>query len=185
LLVQERKSNEELKKLLTLEKSTAEKLDRELAQRKETIYSLKSSIGVLQCQHDILQKTHQELEVQFDVLWLSTSKTSSDPEAPKASISKGCKRHYNIDLNAFCDKSQPSKVEQVLVESCDGAIGKENGHLKREVKRHEFEVNKLKKQTKVQPPQDNRSNIVKKLEKGKNRIKGCFSITKQASSSQE
>jgi hypothetical protein len=73
----------------------------------------------------------------------------------------------------------------VLVESCDGAIGKENGHLKIEVKRHEFEVNKLKKQTKVQPPQDNRSNIVKKLEKGKNCIKGCFSITKQASSSQE
>jgi hypothetical protein len=55
----------------------------------------------------------------------------------------------------------------VLVESCDEAIGKENDHLKREVKRHEFEVNKLKKQTKVQPPQDNRSNIVKKLEKGK------------------
>jgi hypothetical protein len=28
-------------------------------------------------------------------------------------------------------------------------------------------VNKLKKQAKVQPPQDNRSNVVKKLEKGK------------------
>jgi hypothetical protein len=28
-------------------------------------------------------------------------------------------------------------------------------------------VNKLKKHAKVQPPQDNRSNIVKKLEKGK------------------
>jgi cell division protein FtsB len=55
----------------------------------------------------------------------------------------------------------------VLVESCDEAIGKENDHLKREVKRLEFEVNKLKKQTKVQPPQDNRSNMVKKLEKGR------------------
>jgi hypothetical protein len=51
----------------------------------------------------------------------------------------------------------------VLVESCDEAIGKENDHLKSEVKRLEFEVNKLKKQTKVQPPQDNRSNTVKKL----------------------
>jgi hypothetical protein len=28
-------------------------------------------------------------------------------------------------------------------------------------------VNKLKKHAKVQPPQDNRSNVVKKLEKGK------------------
>jgi hypothetical protein len=55
----------------------------------------------------------------------------------------------------------------VLIESCDEAIGKENDHLKREVKRLEFEVKKLKKQTKVQPPQYNRSNMVKKLEKGR------------------
>jgi hypothetical protein len=39
--------------------------------------------------------------------------------------------------------------------------------LKREVKKVELEVNKLKKKAKVQPPQDNRSNVVKKLEKGK------------------
>jgi hypothetical protein len=42
-----------------------------------------------------------------------------------------------------------------------------NDHLKREVKKFELEVNKLKKQAKVQPTQDNRSNVVKKLEKGK------------------
>jgi hypothetical protein len=40
----------------------------------------------------------------------------------------------------------------VLVETCDDAIGKENDHLKREVKKVELEVSKLKKQTKVQPP---------------------------------
>jgi hypothetical protein len=55
----------------------------------------------------------------------------------------------------------------VLVESCDEAIGKENDHLKREVKMLEIEVNKLKKQTKVQPHQDNHSNIVKKFKKGR------------------
>jgi hypothetical protein len=31
----------------------------------------------------------------------------------------------------------------------------------------ELEINKLKKQTKVQPPQDNRSDKVNKLEKGR------------------
>jgi TolA-binding protein len=102
--------------------------------------------------------------VQFDALWSSTSKTSS---YPKASTSKGCESCYNLDINALCDKSQPSNVEQVIVESCDEAIGKENDHLKKEVKRLEFKVNKLKKQTKVQPPQDNHSNMVKKLEKGR------------------
>jgi hypothetical protein len=55
----------------------------------------------------------------------------------------------------------------LIVESCHEAIGKENDHLKREVKNLELEVNKLKKQTKVQPPQDNHSNMVKKLEKGR------------------
>jgi cell division protein FtsB len=53
----------------------------------------------------------------------------------------------------------------LLVETCDDAIGKENDHLKREVKKLELEVNKLRKQAKVQPPRDNRSNMVKKLEK--------------------
>jgi cell division protein FtsB len=167
LLVQERKSDEGLKKLIALEKSKIEKLDQGIAQSKETTCRLKSSIGALQGQHDVLQKTHQDLEVQFDALWSSTSKTSSDPRAPNAFTSKGCERCYNLDSNALCDKSQSSKVEQVLVESCDEAIGNENDHLKREVKRLEFQMNKLKKQTKVQSSQDNRSNMVKKLETGR------------------
>jgi hypothetical protein len=33
----------------------------------------------------------------------------------------------------------------VIVETCDEAIEKENDHLKREVKRLELKVNKLKK----------------------------------------
>jgi cell division protein FtsB len=52
----------------------------------------------------------------------------------------------------------------VNVETCDDQIAQENDHLKREVKKLELEVNKLKKQAKVQPPQDNHSNVVKKLE---------------------
>jgi hypothetical protein len=134
LLVQEIKISEEFKKLLALKKSKVEKLDQELAKSQGTTCSLKSSIGALQGQHDILLKTHQDLEVQFGALWSSTSKTSTND---KASIS------------------------QVSVETCDDQIAQENDHLKREVK------NKLKKQTKVKPPQDNRSNVVKKLEKGK------------------
>jgi hypothetical protein len=88
--------------------------------------------------------------VQFGALWSSTSKTKTNDKAP---------------------------TSQVSVETCDDLIAQENDHLKREVKKLEFEVNKLKKlefevnklkkQAKVQPPQDNRSNVVKKLEKGK------------------
>jgi hypothetical protein len=78
--------------------------------------------------------------VQFGALWSSTSKTSTNDKA---------------------------STSQVSVETCDNQIAEENDHLKREVKKLELEVNKLKKQAKVQPPQDNHSNVVKKLEKGK------------------
>jgi hypothetical protein len=60
-----KKNSEEPKKLLALEKGKMKKLDQELAKSKETTYSLKSSIGSLQDQHDVLLKTHQDLEVQF------------------------------------------------------------------------------------------------------------------------
>jgi hypothetical protein len=60
-----------------------------------------------------------------------------------------------------------ASTSQVSVEICDNQITQENDHLNREVKKLKLEVNKLKKQAKVQPPQDNRSNMVKKLEKEK------------------
>jgi DNA-binding transcriptional regulator GbsR (MarR family) len=60
-----------------------------------------------------------------------------------------------------------ASTSQVSVEMCDDQIAQEIDHLKREVKKVELEVNKLKKQAKVQPPQDNHSNVVKKLEKEK------------------
>jgi hypothetical protein len=68
LLVQERKISEELKKLLALEKYKVEKFDQELTKSKDTICILKSSIGALQGEHDVLLKTHQNLKVQFDTL---------------------------------------------------------------------------------------------------------------------
>jgi hypothetical protein len=47
LLVEERKSNDGLKKILALEKGKVEKLDQELAQSMEATSSLKRSIGAL------------------------------------------------------------------------------------------------------------------------------------------
>jgi hypothetical protein len=60
--------------------------------------------------------------VQFDALWSNTSKTSTNDKA---------------------------STNQVSVEAYDDLIAQENDHLKREVKKIELEVNKLKKQAKV------------------------------------
>jgi chromosome segregation ATPase len=141
LLEQERKSTCELKKLLKLEKEKNE----ELAQGKETISSLKSSIDALEDSYDVLKKTHKDLKVQFNALRTSTSELSSTLETIKAYTSNGCERCYNIDIDALGAQSQHSNIEQVIVESCDEAIGEENDNLKLEVKRLEQKVNMLEK----------------------------------------
>jgi hypothetical protein len=141
LLVQERESNQELKKLLKLEKEKNEKLDQELVQSKETISIIKSSSGALQDSYDVLQNTHKDLEVQFDALWSSTSKPSNNNE---------------------------TSTSQVSVETCDEEVAQENDQLKLEVKRLEQIVTELVKQAKVRPPQDNRENMMNKLEKSSN-----------------
>jgi hypothetical protein len=66
--------------------------------------------------------------VQFDALWSSTSNKSSDLKGPKASASKGCERYCNLDIYALCAQSQHSNVKQVLVETCNDSISKENDH---------------------------------------------------------
>jgi hypothetical protein len=87
LLIQERESNQELKRLLKLENKKSKKLDQDLAESMETISSHKSSSGVLQDSYDVLQKTHKDLKVQFDALLSSTSKPSNNNEAFTSQVS--------------------------------------------------------------------------------------------------
>jgi hypothetical protein len=57
-------------------------------------------------------------------------------------------------------------IEYVLVESCDDLIAKENDELKQEVEKFQNDLYVLKQKSKMQPSQDNREDMVKKLEKG-------------------
>jgi hypothetical protein len=155
LLEQERKNTCELKRLLKLEKDKNEELAQEFAKGKETISSLEDSIGALQDSYDVMQKTHKALEVQFDALWASTLKYSSTPKTIKASTSNHRERCYNVSIDAPDAKRQQQNVEQIVVESCDEVIGKENDALKLEIKRLEQKVKVLEKQVKAQPSQDN------------------------------
>jgi hypothetical protein len=83
--------------------------------------------------------------VQFDILWASTSNPSSTSKTIKPSISNGCERCYNVDIDALYAQSQYSNVEQVILETSDEAIGKENDNLKLEVKRLNQKVNMLER----------------------------------------
>jgi hypothetical protein len=73
-----------------------------------------------------------------------------------------------IYANACCSQSPQSNIEQINVDSCDDLIAEENDTLKLEFKRLEQKVKMLEKHAKVRPPQDNRRNMVNKLEKGSN-----------------
>jgi hypothetical protein len=110
-------------------------------QSKETISSLRSSSGAIQDSYDVLQRTHKDLEMQFDAFWSSTTKPSNNNEA---------------------------SISQVSVETCDEEIAQENDQLKLEVKRLEKMVSELVKHAKLRPPQDNHRNMVNKLENGSN-----------------
>jgi hypothetical protein len=79
-----------------------------------------------------------------------------------------CAQH-SIDLscaNSCCSQAKPSCDEQVLVETCDILIASQKDELKREIEMLKMELSQLKGKVHVQPSQDNRDHMVKKLEKG-------------------
>jgi hypothetical protein len=76
---------------------------------------------------------------------------------------------HSIDLYCAdsCDsQAKPSCDEHVLVETCDSLIASENDELKRENEMLKMELSQLKGKGHMQPSQDNRDHMVKKLEKG-------------------
>jgi Tfp pilus assembly protein PilN len=70
----------------------------------------------------------------------------------------------------YCSQASQSSIEHVFVDTCDDLIAKENDQLMQEVEKFKEDLSKLKGKSQVQPCQDNRDNMVKKLEKGSNRI---------------
>jgi hypothetical protein len=79
-----------------------------------------------------------------------------------------CASHC-IDLsctNSCCSQAKPSCDEHVLIETCDNLIVSENDELERENEMLKMEFSRLRGKGHVQPSQDNRDDIVKKLENG-------------------
>jgi hypothetical protein len=79
-----------------------------------------------------------------------------------------CASHC-IDLsctNSCFSQAKPSCDEHVLIETCDNLIVSENDELERENEMLKMEFSRLRGKGHVQPSQDNRDDIVKKLENG-------------------
>jgi len=87
-------------------------------------------------------------------------------EEPKLKFESINDTNDSLETSNSCNKKCH---EDVFVESCDDLIAKENDDLKQEVEKLMKDLARLKGksiESNVQPSQDNREDIVKKLEKG-------------------
>jgi hypothetical protein len=114
----------------------------------------------LLCSHKELMGSYALLEAAHEVM--VTMVKDSQPHTctcAQPSIDLSC-------ANSSCSQAKPSCDEHVLVETYDSLITSENDELKRENKILKMELSQLKGKGHVQPSQDNRDHMVKKLEKG-------------------
>jgi hypothetical protein len=136
----------------------------------------------LLCKFKLLSKECDELNSKLES---NETKTSNSFELDETSIP--CAIPISkVDASTSCidlinESCSPSCHENIVVESCDYLIGKENGELKQEVKwlrerlanlmgkgkndEEQVDISQDMK-SQVQPSQDNRDHMMKKLEKG-------------------
>jgi hypothetical protein len=147
LLVQEKESNQELKMLLKLKKEKMRSLTENLRKVRRLSLVSRAQIVLFKIHMISYKRLIKILKCNLMLFGLSISKPSNNNEV---------------------------STSQVSVEICDELIAQGNDQLKLEVKRLEKMVSELVKQVKVRHAQDNRKNMVNKLEKSLN-------VTRQAS----
>ncbi|KAG2642766.1 hypothetical protein PVAP13_2KG243900, partial [Panicum virgatum] len=151
------KQDQEIKK----QKKVLNKKDDEIkciALVEERNHALKTELDELTSKHMDLQNLHQKLKCPNDQLVDS---------------------FVNLEV---AHEVIVTMYEQVIVEDCNDDLALENEVLKQEVERLSQDLSKLKGKSVVQPSQDNRETMVKKLEKGSTVQNSCKLIPKSKES---
>jgi hypothetical protein len=73
-----------------------------------------------------LDEKHKELEQQYNVIWDSNSYPSKANDASTPSTSQGCRKYYNIDLNAYSTnlanmeamRKEIARLNEIIGEGC-------------------------------------------------------------------
>nr|CAE03661.3 OSJNBa0042N22.2 [Oryza sativa Japonica Group]CAE76041.1 B1292H11.27 [Oryza sativa Japonica Group] len=113
-LILEKKRNLALEESLAKECAKNEQLANELNLANGSLASLRDVNETLQEKFANLDKSHKDLEAQFDTLWNSTSQPNVVSNSSNPSTSNGCARCYNVDLNSYAtnvDAMQALKKE--------------------------------------------------------------------------
>jgi hypothetical protein len=137
---------------------------------------LEAKLAKLTSEHMVLQANHNELELSYEKLVDSYATLEIAHEVVLSSVksiqplSHTCTcSQFQVNLSCSNDclsQASQSSIEHVLVESCDDLIAEENDKLKQEVEKLQKDLYVLKEKSIVQPSQDNRERMVKKLGKG-------------------
>ena len=124
----------------------------------------------LSCKLKLFSEKHEKLKLKIE----SINDTNNSLETKQSTHST--KSNSKVDASTSCidliDESNPCNekcFEDVVVESCDNLITKKNDELKQEVHRLMKDLARIKRkgiESNVQSSQDNRDDMVKKLEKG-------------------
>ncbi|KAG2538944.1 hypothetical protein PVAP13_9NG368828 [Panicum virgatum] len=153
--------------ILGLMKKVLNKKDDEikcLALVEERNHALKTELDELTSKHMDLQNLHQKLKCSNDQLVDSFVNLEVAHEVIVTMVKSYKKIDNTCSQNE--NKEKQSWYEQVIVEDCNDDLALENEVLKQEVERLSQDLSKLKGKSVVQPSQDNRETMVKKLEKG-------------------
>ncbi|TVT97828.1 hypothetical protein EJB05_56901, partial [Eragrostis curvula] len=124
--------------------------------------NLQKSHEKLLCSHEHLIESHAMLEISHEVILTMVKSYQSHTcncTSTQMSIDLSC-------ANICCSQVKSSCDEHIIVETCDDFIASENDNLMREVEKLKNDLRLLKGKGHVQPSQDNRDDMVKKLEKG-------------------
>ena len=132
--------------------------------------SLATNYEDLLCKFKLLSKEHEELKLKFE----SINNTNDFLEMKQSTPNTNSNSKVDASTSCFdlIDESNPCNekcFEDVIVESYDNHIAKENDELKQKVERLMKDLARLKEkgiESNVQPSQDNHEDMVKKHEKG-------------------
>jgi len=127
---------------------------------------------------NLLDKEHGELKKQFEDLELKCESLTISLDASISCAIPCAIPIVEVDASTSCDLTPCN--ENVVVETCDDLIARENEELKQEVEKLTMDLRWLKgkeAQDQVRPPQDNPSKGMKKLEKGETVT--CFKCHKE------
>ena len=89
------------KEAQALEKSEMNLLRKALAKEQEEHASTRKAHVALNEMHCVLDKKHKEIELQYNLLWESTSHLPKATSTSNASTSQGCDKCSHIDINAM------------------------------------------------------------------------------------